>query len=256
MRPPIIELDNVEVVYQSKNERVQAIQPNTFQIEEGEFICLVGPSGCGKSTLLKLMAGYIQPTQGKILMEGNPIAGPDSDKGVVFQAPTLYPWLTVRKNIDYGLKVRGIAKETRQKEVDFFLEQVGLKDSADRYPFELSGGMKQRVAVARSLVNHPKLLLMDEPFGALDALTRIQMQAFLREIWQKNKQTIFLITHDIDEAMALGTRILVMSKSPGTIIEELQLNYSREALSRPENQVVEDEQYLQIKKQILEKIYQ
>lgn len=256
MTEPIIELQEAQMIYQSKNEQVPGTMPNSFTIEKGEFICLVGPSGCGKSTLLKLLAGYLQPTSGKVLMEGQEITGPDWEKGVVFQAPTLYPWLTVFKNVEYGLKMRKIPKDQRKKQVDFFLKQVGLEESAKRYPFELSGGMKQRVAVARSLVNHPKLLLMDEPFGALDALTRIQMQSFLREVWQKNNQTIFLITHDIDEAMALGTRVLVMSKSPGKIMEDIPLSYSQKALQENDNKIIQDEKYTEIKNHILQMIYQ
>lgn len=255
MSHPVITLNQAQVIYSSKNEEVAAIELVDLSIEKGEFICLVGPSGCGKSTLLKLMAGYLPPTSGEVQMNGEKITGPDWKKGVVFQSPTLYPWLNVRQNIEYGLKMRKVEKEKRREEVDYFLEQTNMKKSEKRYPFELSGGMKQRVAMARTMVNHPELLLMDEPFGALDALTRMQMQGLMRKIWQKNKQTIFLITHDIEEALSLGTRVLVMSKSPGRIIESISVSYSQKALEDEKNEVKIDEDFIRLKDEILQKIY-
>lgn len=256
MSKAVITLNQAQVIYSSKSEEVSAISEIDLTIQKGEFICLVGPSGCGKSTLLKLMAGFIKPTSGEVRMNGQIIEGPDWKKGVVFQSPTLYPWLNVRKNIEYGLKARKIEKKRRKIEVDSFLEQINMTDSEGRYPFELSGGMRQRVAMARSMVNHPELLLMDEPFGALDALTRVQMQGLIREIWQKNHQSIFLITHDIEEALSLGTRVLVMSKAPGQIIESIPVHYSQEALANGSNMVKVDDSFIYLKESILQKICQ
>lgn len=252
----LIEIQQAEVVYQSNREEVQALQAINLTIEKGEFICLVGPSGCGKSTLLNLLAGYLQPTTGTCSINGSQIVGPDYHRGVVFQSPALYPWLSVRKNIEYGLKVRKIPKEERKKQSDFYLEQIDLMEAANRYPFELSGGMKQRVSLARTLVNRPELLLMDEPFGALDALTRNNMQALLRKIWGENQQTIFLITHDIEEALSLASRVLVMSKSPGQIIESMTVGYAEAALTQHENQVQMDTEFIERKNHILQLINQ
>ncbi|MHC5268307.1 ABC transporter ATP-binding protein [Enterococcus sp. LJL98] len=252
----MIRLNQAQVIYSSKNEEVAAIEPIDLSIEKGEFICLVGPSGCGKSTLLKLMAGYLKPTSGEVRMQNEIIEGPDWKKGVVFQSPTLYPWLNVQQNIEYGLKMRKINKKERHAEVRYFLEQTSMTAAANRYPFELSGGMKQRVAMARTMVNHPELLLMDEPFGALDALTRMQMQALMRKLWQENHQTIFLITHDIEEALSLGTRVLVMSKAPGQLMESISVDYSQKALATEGNVVKMDEDFIRLKEEILQKIMQ
>lgn len=254
MRKPVITINQAQVTYSSQKEAVLALEPINLSINKGEFVCLVGPSGCGKSTLLKLMAGYLKPTQGNIRMNGKIIEGADWQKGVVFQSSTLFPWLNVRQNIEYGLKVRKIDKQKRSMAVASILEKINMIDVANRYPFELSGGMKQRISMARSLVNQPELLLMDEPFGALDALTRLQMQSLMRNIWSVSQQTIFLITHDIEEALSLGTRILVMSKAPGQIIESFPIHYGQKALDNGSNQIVIDEDFIRLKESILQKI--
>ncbi|UJF16376.1 ATP-binding cassette domain-containing protein [Jeotgalibaca sp. MA1X17-3] len=181
----VVDLKNVNYEYTTKNTIVQAIQNIDLTINHGEFVCLVGPSGCGKSTLLKTIAGYLDPTSGECLMENEPIKGPHWKRGVVFQSSTLYPWLTVRKNIEYGPRTRKKDKEEIRKTSDYYLDQIELTDFAENYPFELSGGMKQRVSLARVLANKPKLVLMDEPFSALDAITRLKMQDFLRILWKK-----------------------------------------------------------------------
>lgn len=253
MTEKMVVIKQAEVVYTSKKERLQAIAPTDLTINKEEFICLVGPSGCGKSTLLKLLAGYLEPTSGSCEMHGEKITGPDWNRGVVFQSPTLYPWLSVRKNIEYGLKMRKIPREKTQQAIDYYLQQIGLKEAEKRYPSELSGGMKQRVSMARTLVNEPELILMDEPFGALDALTRMNMQALLRKIWATDRKTIFLITHDIEEALSLGTKVLVMSKGPGKIVETIEVDYARKALAN-DNHVIMDEKFLQLKEYILSKI--
>ena len=251
----VVTLENAQVIYSSKKDDLTATDPLSLTIQSGEFICLVGPSGCGKSTLLKLMAGYLKPSLGEVRMNGEIIDGPDWRRGVVFQTSTLYPWLTVRKNIEYGMKMQKIPVNKRKEETNFFLEQIEMLDFADCYPHELSGGMKQRVAMARTMVNHPELLLMDEPFGALDALTRMKMQGLMRKLWQESGQTIFLITHDIEEALSLATRVIVMSKAPGAIVESIDVDYSLKALAEEKNEVVMDESFMQLKESILHQIY-
>lgn len=251
----VVTLEKAQVIYSAKKEQLTATAPLSLEIKKGEFICLVGPSGCGKSTLLKLMAGYLQPTVGEVRMHEQIIEGPDWRRGVVFQTSTLFPWLSVQKNIEYGMKVRKVPAKERKKEARRFLEQIEMLDFADHYPHELSGGMKQRVAMARTMVNQPELLLMDEPFGALDALTRMKMQALMRKIWQESQQTVFLITHDIEEALSLATRVIVMSKSPGSLLESIEVDYSRKALATPQNEVVMDATFLALKDRILHQIY-
>ena len=197
-----------------------------LDIRKCEFICVLGPSGCGKSTLLKIIAGFHQPTEGTAVMGDTPITKPDWHRGVVFQQATLYPWYNIYQNVEFGPKMRGVPKEERDIEVKKYLELVGLKDFAKQKPYELSGGMKQRASLARVLVNQPKMILMDEPFGALDAMTRLNMQTLIREIWLKTNNTIFLITHDVDEALALATRVIVMSSRPGRIVREFNTDFT------------------------------
>jgi NitT/TauT family transport system ATP-binding protein len=192
-----------------------AVEHFSVDIEAGEFFCLLGPSGCGKTTVLKLLAGFEGPTAGQILMDGRPVTGASRDRGVVFQGDdSLYGWLTAVENVEFGLRMRGMARAERRERAMRFLELVGLKGQQQKYPAELSGGMKQRIQIARALVNEPKMLLMDEPFAALDAQTRSLMQAELAGIWQATRTTVLFITHDIDEAVTLGTRIGVMRAGP------------------------------------------
>ena len=194
-----------------------AIQNVEFSVKEGEFITLVGPSGCGKSTLLDLLTGLTQPTKGRILIDGREITGPGLDRGIVFQQYALFPWKTARGNIEFGLEAKGIPKSQWKEQAEYYLDLVGLKHFADRYPHELSGGMKQRVAIARSLAFNPDVLLMDEPFAALDAQTRETLQTELLRIWKKTGKTIIFITHGIDEAVYLGERVVVLTANPGTV---------------------------------------
>lgn len=194
-----------------------AIQDINFSVKEGEFITLVGPSGCGKSTLLDLLTGLTSPTKGRILIDGREITGPGLDRGIVFQQYALFPWKTARGNVEFGLEAKGIQKNERKEMAEYYLDLVGLKRFADRYPHELSGGMKQRVAIARSLAFNPDVLLMDEPFAALDAQTRETLQTELLRIWQKTKKTIIFVTHGIDEAVYLGERVVVLTANPGTV---------------------------------------
>jgi len=208
-----------------------AVEHFDVEIEPEEFFCLVGPSGCGKTTVLKMLAGFEAPTAGQILMDGRPVTGPSRDRGVVFQGDdSLYGWLTAVENVEFGLRMRGIARAERRERALGYLDLVGLRGQESKYPAELSGGMKQRIQLARALVNEPTMLLMDEPFAALDAQTRSLMQAELATIWRTTRTTVLFITHDIDEAVTLGTRIGVMRAGPRSQVKgviEVALNGAR-----------------------------
>lgn len=227
---------------------VHALDETTLTIEAGQFVCVVGPSGCGKTTLLKILAGFVRPTGGTARVDGDPITGPGHERGVVFQQPNLFPWLTVQKNVELGLKFRGVAPGRRQQTAADFLRLVGLEGFADAKPYELSGGMQQRVQIARVLANDPEIILMDEPFGALDALTRERLQADLLELSRERRKTVFFITHSVDEAVFLGDRVLVMSPRPGRIVfdepVEISAQYGRllnaELRSTPEFTALRD----------------
>jgi len=208
----------------TRNGPVTALKDINLHIEEGEFVCAVGASGSGKSTLLRLIAGLDQPTAGEVTVDGAIVTGPGSDRGMVFQNYTLYPWMTVAQNVEFGLKLRGMPAFERRQQVSYYLEMVGLSRFAHALPKQLSGGMKQRVAIARALASRPKILLMDEPFGALDVQTKETMQQFLLEVWQKTRKTILMITHDVEEAIFLSQRVYVLSSQPGTVKQELTIN--------------------------------
>ncbi|MBV4425548.1 ABC transporter ATP-binding protein [Clostridium tyrobutyricum] len=250
----IISLKNVDLTYKSNNTKVDAINDINIDIKEGEFICILGPSGCGKSTLMKIMAGFMNPSRGKALVDGNKINGADHDRGVVFQQPALYPWLSVEDNVKFGLRMRRIPKKEAEQRINFFLNRIGLDEFRKLKPYELSGGMKQRVAIARVLVNDPKVLLMDEPFGALDALTREQMQNLLRHIWNENKKTVLFITHDIDEALYLGTKVIVMSKRPGRIIKEFNIKFTNYENTKNLSDIKYSEEFKNLHNDILDLI--
>ena len=222
-----IEAQNVAITLGPADKSFEAISDVTLTIAPGELVCLIGPSGCGKSTLLGALAGHIKIARGDLKVDGAPVASPHPDRGIVFQQHTLFPWKRVIDNVAFGPKMRGIGRRQRRKEAEEILQLVGLQDFAQRYPKQLSGGMQQRVEIARVLVNRPRLLLMDEPFGALDALTRMHMQELLLDIWSKVRTTIVFVTHDIDEALFLADRVLVMSHRPGRIIEEIKVPFTR-----------------------------
>jgi NitT/TauT family transport system ATP-binding protein len=205
----------------------EAVQALDFSIAAGEFVCILGPSGCGKSTLLGALAGHLQPSAGVLRVDGEVVAGPSPARGMVFQHHTLLPWRSVLDNVAFGLKMQGLNKLARRQQAREFLGLVGLQDFASRWPNQLSGGMQQRAEIARVLINRPRLLLMDEPFGALDAQTRGRMQELLLEIWGRIRTTVVFVTHDIDEALFLADRILVMSPRPGRFIEDLRLDFPR-----------------------------
>jgi len=216
-----LSVQNVSLRYQTskRGKGPLVLSDASLEIKQGEFFCLLGPSGCGKTSMLTLMAGFIRPTSGRLVLDGKAIGKPEADRGVVFQGEdALFPWLTAFDNVAFGLKMRGIGKAERLNKAEEFLDLVGLRGQGHKYPYEMSGGMKQRVQIARVLVNDPKILLMDEPFGAVDAQTRSRLQDELVEIWQKTGKTIVFITHDIGEAVLLADRVGVMSKGPGSKI--------------------------------------
>jgi taurine transport system ATP-binding protein len=217
----IAQLDNLGLTFGKGSSQVEVLREINFKIGPGDFICVLGSSGCGKTTLLRSLAGYQQPSQGTVLISGKLHNKPDADVGVVFQRPNLFPWLTIAKNVEFGPKMRGIAQIERRQRVSHYLDLVGLDHAANLLPYQLSGGMQQRAAIARTLAADPKLILMDEPFGALDALTRESMQIHLKQIWEQTRKTIFFITHDVEEAMLLSTRLVVMHARPGRIVQDL-----------------------------------
>jgi NitT/TauT family transport system ATP-binding protein len=233
-----IDIRQLSIVLGQGAEAFEAVQGLDCQIEAGQFVCILGPSGCGKSTLLGALAGHLRPSAGTLNVDALPVAGPSPQRGMVFQQHTLFPWRSVRDNVAFGLKMRGQGKAERHRAADEILALVGLDGFAGHWPDQLSGGMQQRVEIARVLVNRPRLLLMDEPFGALDALTRLNMQELLLDIWTRIRTTVVFVTHDIDEALFLADRLLVMSPRPGRIIEDLRLDFPRprntELVTRPE----------------------
>jgi taurine transport system ATP-binding protein len=213
--------------FQSRAGGVDAVGPIDLTIEPGEFLCLVGPSGCGKTTLLRMLAGFLLPSQGSVAVDGKQVTKPSAERGVVFQQPTLFPWLSVRENVELGPKFRGVSQRERREVAERYLTMVGLQAFASHAPYELSGGMQQRAAIARTLANDPTLILMDEPFGALDALTRERMQQEFRAIWQRTRKTIVFITHSVEEAIYLGTRVIVMSPRPGRVVLDETIDLPR-----------------------------
>jgi nitrate ABC transporter ATP-binding subunit len=225
--PPILEIAGVQKLYQASNGPVEALRGVNLTVRKGEFVCLLGASGCGKSTLLRIVAGFEQATQGAVAMYGFPVDKPGPDRGMVFQDYGLFPWLTVRDNIGFGPKHRRVAASVVSEITDRFMAMVGLTAFADRYPHQLSGGMKQRVAIARVLSNDTDVLLMDEPFGALDALTRSKLQEELVEIWRSTGLTVIFVTHSVEEAVLLADRVIVMSAGPGRIDCEIDIDLPR-----------------------------
>lgn len=223
-----ISIENMKKTFLTKEEIVvNALENINLDIEENDFVCIVGPSGCGKSTLLRIIAGLDNSTSGKIIFEGKEHKSTTKDIGMVFQNYSLLPWKTVADNIVLGLEFRGINKKERLESAEKYLNLIGMSKFSKAYPYELSGGMQQRVAIARALANDPKVLLMDEPFGALDAHTRIILQRELLKIWEKNKKTILFVTHSVDEAIYLADKIIIMSSNPGQIKEVLNVDMKR-----------------------------
>ncbi len=250
-KTPKLEIQKISKSYSVRGKPLEVLQDITLHLEPREFVCLVGASGCGKSTLLNIIAGLIPPSTGQIVVDGQSVTGrPGSDRGMVFQGYTLYPWLTVAQNVAFGLQFRRMSKSAQRERVRYFLDVVGLWAFANTYPNHLSGGMKQRVAIARALANEPAVLLMDEPFGALDAQTKEQMQQFLLKLWQQTHVTILMITHDVEEAIYLSQRVYVMSARPGRIKSEFNIQL-------PEARDIEIKlsvEFLEIKRQIIHEL--
>ncbi|MBO8165139.1 MAG: ABC transporter ATP-binding protein [Brevibacillus sp.] len=250
MTTPKLVVDHVGKRFTTKNGQVVALEQTSFSVMEGEFVTILGPSGCGKSTLLRVVAGLEEPSSGHVYVDGKEIHGPGPDRGMVFQSYTLYPWLTVEDNITFGLQLRGISRKERREVAQHYLELIGLKGFEKHYPIQLSGGMKQRVAIARALANDPEILLMDEPFGALDAQTRAIMQEILLKVWEETKKTILFITHDVEESIFLGDSIYVMTARPGRLKKNIKV-----PLPRPRDYHYKNSpEFLALKQELLELI--
>ncbi|MGN0330751.1 MAG: ABC transporter ATP-binding protein [Kineothrix sp.] len=247
-----VKIDNVRRVFDTRNGEMIALNGVSLDIMENEFICVVGPSGCGKSTLLNIIAGLLEPTSGKVYCDGKEVAGTGTERGVVFQQYALFPWLTVKKNVMFGLKLKGIKGKEAEETAMKYIKMVQLEDFVNHYPKELSGGMKQRVAIARAYAVNPSILLMDEPFGALDAQTRTQLQTELLETWEKEQKTCFFITHDVDEAIILAQKVIIMSARPGRIKEivDIDIPYPRDQETKMSSR------FLELKNHIWSQVYQ
>lgn len=247
LNQPKMEVRDLFKSFPVQGKQLMVLQNINLQLFSREFVCLVGSSGCGKSTLLNIVAGLASPSAGQVLVDGEVVTGPGSDRGMVFQGYTLYPWLTVAENIAFGLELRKMPKAEQRERVSYYLDVVGLTQFAKAYPKQLSGGMKQRVAIARALANDPEVLLMDEPFGALDAQTKEQMQQFLLNLWERTHITVMMITHDVEEAIFLSQRVYVMSSRPGRLKLEVPI-------SLPEQRDLEiklSPEFVEIKREII-----
>jgi NitT/TauT family transport system ATP-binding protein len=245
-RPTKISVDNVTMIYSHRKTEILAVENLSFAVADEEFVCLIGPSGCGKSTALRLIAGFIQPSSGAVSVNGELVKGPGPDRGVVFQRHNLFPWKRVRQNIEFGLRMKGVPEDQRNAVVSDYLSATRLEDFADSYPFMLSAGMQQRVGVVRAYANDPDILLMDEPFGSLDAQTATRMRQLLLRLWNENRKTVVFVTHDIEEAIRLGDRVLVFSSRPGRVKDSFNVNLPR---PRPLH-FFSDPQYLELRDKI------
>jgi len=242
---------HIDKIYTSGKKQTVAIENASVDIQDNDFCCIVGPSGCGKSTLLRMLAGLDFPSKGDIIINDRKVTGPGPDRGMVFQTYTLFPWMSVENNIKFGLKIKNMAEAKQQEIADRYLNLIGLSKFAKSYPKELSGGMKQRVAIARALANQPEVLLMDEPFGALDPHTKSVMQLLMREIWEKEHPTVVFITHDIEEAVFLANKIYVMSARPGRVIKEIQVHLPH----KRDLELKDTPEFIQLRKSINEMLY-
>jgi taurine transport system ATP-binding protein len=235
---------------------VQALKDVSISLKPGELMSVLGPSGCGKTTLLNILAGFLAPTEGKIELNGHRVTGPDAERGMVFQKGALFEWMNVRQNVDFGPRMKGMPKPERDKIADHLLEVVGLQDFKEKAVYELSGGMQQRVALARCLANEPDIILMDEPLGALDALTREKMQGLVLKLWKETGKTIILITHSVEEALLLGERLLVMAPRPGRIHKEYRLPFAERGVNADLRDVKKSEGFAETRDEILSMIWE
>jgi NitT/TauT family transport system ATP-binding protein len=245
-----LSVSTISLTYGTGDKSVLALDGISFEVRPNEFTVIVGPSGCGKSSLLYIAAGLTEATSGTIHTGGKLVTGPGADRGMVFQSYTLFPWLTVRNNVEYGLRRKGMAAPERNRIVDHYLGEIGLKAFANHYPKQLSGGMMQRVAIARALANDPDILLMDEPFGALDSQTRHSMQRLLLRVWENAQKTVAFVTHDIDEAILLGDRVIVMTARPGKLKADIRIG-----IPRPRDpEIVLEPEFIAIKRRIINEL--
>jgi taurine transport system ATP-binding protein len=234
---------------------VQALQNVSLALNEGELLSVLGPSGCGKTTLLNILAGFLAPTSGRVTLNGTTVTGPGADRGMVFQQGALFEWMSVRHNIDFGPRMKGMAKRDRDAITDHLLETVGLQDFGSKAVYELSGGMQQRVALARCLANDPQVILMDEPLGALDALTREKMQGLVLKLWKETGKTVVLITHSVEEALLLGERLVVMAPRPGRIFQEYRLPFAEAGVSADLRTIKKSPDFAERREEILGMIW-
>ena len=247
---------NLNMIFKTpKGETVHALKDVSFTLKKGELLTVLGPSGCGKTTLLNITAGFLRPTSGKITLNNNEIDGPGVERGMVFQQGALFEWLTVAKNVDFGLRMQGASEAKSRAQVEKWLATVGLQGFADTPTYQLSGGMQQRVALARCLINDPEVILMDEPLGALDALTREKMQSLVLELWKKTGKTIVIITHSVEEALLLGERLFVMAPRPGRIHKEYQLPFAEWGLGRSLRDIKLEKEFSAVREEILTMIW-
>lgn len=252
-----LELRNVSMRFDLPNgTSVQALKDITLSIPEGTMLAVLGPSGCGKTTLLNIIAGFFSPTEGELELNGHAVTGPDAERGMVFQKGALFEWINVRENVDFGPRMRGMPKQERDKIADHLLDVVGLQEFKDKAVYELSGGMQQRVALARCLANEPDVILMDEPLGALDALTREKMQGLVLKLWKETGKTIILITHSVEEAVLLGERLLVMAPRPGRIHKSYELPYAERGVGADLRDVKKSEGFADTRDEILSMIWE
>ncbi|WP_210649950.1 ABC transporter ATP-binding protein [Nocardioides sp. SYSU D00065] len=250
-----IALAGVSKSFDVGGESLPALAPTTLDIAPGEFVTLAGPSGCGKTTLLRILAGFTVPSEGTVTVSGEPVRGPGHERGVVFQQPTLFPWMSVRRNVEVGPRFQGVPAAERRARVDRYLDMVGLAAFGEHRPYELSGGMQQRCQIARVLAGDPDIVLMDEPFGALDALTRERLQGELLQIWRETGKTVLFITHSVDEAVYLGSRVLVMSPRPGRIVFDAPARFGRAGERVPVEEIRSLPEYADLTSQVRRAIH-
>ncbi len=251
----LISLQNIDLFYEDDGgEPFEALHDLDLNLNEGDFVCAIGPSGCGKTSLLRVLAGYERPTNGTVTVDGRPHTKPDAEVGVVFQQPNLFPWLTIEKNVSFGPRMKKMEALQRKQRVSYFLEMVSLIDAAKKLPHQLSGGMKQRAAIARALAADPKVILMDEPFGALDAFTRESMQLSLYDIWRKTNKSIFFITHDVEEALLLSTRIVLMYAKPGRIVEDIPNPFSARLQTTSPSEIRVSKDFIEMREYLVRRI--